>query len=123
MLHAALLCLAQNVYFEARSENLAGMYAVTDVVLNRVESSNYPNTVCEVIRQDKQFSWYWDGKSDNPVWHSLAWETSYRVASSMLYEEKFRGITNGATHYHATYVSPEWGLKNLGQIGEHIFYK
>ena len=113
-----LFCLAQNIYFEARSENLA--YAVADVVLNRVKSSRYASSICSVIRQRKQFSWYSDGKSDKPIWHSPAWETSYRVASSILFHKKFLGISGA--HYHATYVDPQWGLRNLGQIGEHIFY-
>ena len=77
-------CLAMNIYHEGRSDNLAGQYAVADVVLNRVESKRYPNTVCEVVYQarmkpswkdpDKlipiknkcQFSWYCDGKDDYP---------------------------------------------------------
>ena len=119
-----LYCLAQNIYFEARSESLAGKYAVADVVLNRVASSKYPSTICSVITERHQFSWYWDGKSDLPRSASPAWIDSVNVARSILLEEKFLGITEGATHYHANYVYPRWAdkLRKVGRIGNHIFY-
>ena len=119
-----LYCLAQNIYFEARSESLAGKYAVADVVLNRVASSKYPSTICSVITERHQFSWYWDGKSDLPRVESIAWIDSVNVARSILLEEKFLGITEGATHYHANYVYPSWAgkLRKVGRIGNHIFY-
>ena len=119
-----LYCLAQNIYFEARSESLAGKYAVADVVLNRVASSKYPSTICSVITERHQFSWYWDGKSDLPRSASPAWIDSVNVARSILLEEKFLGITEGATHYHANYVYPSWAgkLRKVGRIGNHIFY-
>jgi N-acetylmuramoyl-L-alanine amidase len=119
-----LYCLAQNIYFEARSESLAGKYAVADVVLNRVASSKYPSTICSVITERHQFSWYWDGKSDLPRTASPAWIDSVNVARGILVEEKFLGITEGATHYHATYVYPSWASKlhKVGRIGNHIFY-
>jgi len=119
-----LYCLAQNIYFEARSESLAGKYAVADVVLNRVSSSKYPSTICSVITERHQFSWYWDGKSDLPRTASPAWIDSVNVARGILVEEKFLGITEGATHYHATYVYPSWAskLRKVGRIGNHIFY-
>lgn len=120
-----LYCLAQNIYFEARSESLAGKYAVADVVLNRVSSPKYPNTVCSVITARHQFSWYWDGKSDLPRASSPAWIDSVNVAKGILLEEKFLGITEGATHYHANYVLPFWAssLDKVGRIGNHIFYR
>ena len=119
-----LYCLAQNIYFEARSESLAGKYAVADVVLNRVASPKYPSTICSVIKARLQFSWYWDGKSDLPRTASPAWIDSVNVARSILLEEKFLGITEGATHYHANYVYPSWAskLRKVGRIGNHIFY-
>ena len=71
-------CMALNIYYEARGSNLADKAAVSDVVLNRVEDTRYPDTICEVVYQGKQdskgnmirnacqFSWYCDGKADNP---------------------------------------------------------
>jgi spore germination cell wall hydrolase CwlJ-like protein len=147
------MCMALNIYYESRSDNLAGQYAVADVVLNRVHDDRYPNTVCEVITQgpvkeswktkqdpdlpdDKrqynpirhlcQFSWYCDGKSDNPG-DETGWAQAQYVAGAILYSDKYRGITEGATHYHATYVKPRWardrGMNHIGRIGAHIFYR
>ncbi len=146
-------CLALNVYYEARGSNLADMYAVSDVVLNRVRDSRYPNTICEVVyegpvreswktKQDPdlpdeerqynpvrnmcQFSWYCDGKNDIPK-DETGWATAQMVAGSILFANKHRGITEGATHYHATYVKPNWrndrGMQHVGRIGSHIFYR
>jgi N-acetylmuramoyl-L-alanine amidase len=136
-------CLALNIYHEARSENLAGMYAVSDVVLNRVDDNRYPNTVCGVVydavyskwwleergrkvpvRNRCQFSWYCDGKSDDPA-DEDAWYQSQLVASHILNKNLYRGITEGATHYHATYVDPSWRHRfaSTGRIGSHIFYR
>ncbi len=146
-----LYCLAQNVYFEAKSEPLAGQYAVADVVLNRVNDTRYPNTICEVVREGPikeswktkqdpnlsdderiyypkknkcQFSWYCDGKADT-VRDNDAWRMAQIVAYKILHTEKMRGITEGATHYHADYVSPAWASKIqlVGSISTHIFYR
>lgn len=130
-------CLALNVYYEARSDNMAGKYAVADVVLNRVQDERYPNTICDVVQQGKmgtvggevrrnqcQFSWYCDGKSDNPQ-DEDSWQQAQIVAYNIINHRKFRGISEGATHYHATYVSPVWidTLELVGTIGQHIFYR
>lgn len=129
-----LTCLALNIYHEARSESLAGQYAVADVVLNRVESTIYPNTICGVVYQGKmweghpvrdkcQFSWFCDGKSDQPK-EKDAWYRSLIVAVNILHENKYRGLTEGATHYHTDYVNPHWNktMYFIGRIGDHLFY-
>lgn len=129
-----LECLALNIYHEARSESLAGQYAVADVVLNRVESRNYPNTICGVVYQAKmwegspvrdkcQFSWFCDGKSDKPT-ETDAWFRSITVAVNIVHKGQFRGLTENATHYHTDYVSPTWNksLDYIGRIGNHLFY-
>ena len=130
------MCLAKNIYFESRSSNLADKAAVADVVLNRVNDTRYPNTICEVVYQGKKhadgrmkrnachFSWYCDGKSDDPRNEDL-WEESKLIAYSILNHGSFRGITEGATHYHAFYVDPRWSkdLQMVGRIGAHIFYR
>jgi len=124
-------CLALNIYYEARSSNLADKAAVADVVLNRVNDGRYPNTICEVVhdgyrkgRRDCQFSWYCDGKSDNPQ-DKDRWVEAQMIAWGMLEFDKYRGITEGSTHYHATYVNPSWAksLQMVGRIGAHIFYR
>lgn len=132
----ALHCLALNIYFEARGSNLADKVAVADVVINRKKDRRYPDTVCGVVQQAKrdsngqprrnqcQFSWYCDGKADNPV-DSDRWEEAKLLAHQILIDGKYRGITEGATHYHATYVNPNWAssFQQVGRIGEHIFYR
>ena len=129
--HPQEYCMALNVYYEARSSNLADKYSVADVVLNRVKDTRYPNTVCKVVqdgyregRRDCQFSWYCDGKSDIPR-DIDNWKEAQMIAWSIMNWDKMRGITEGATHYHATYVTPHWAksLQMVGRIGAHIFYR
>jgi spore germination cell wall hydrolase CwlJ-like protein len=129
-------CMALNVYYEARGSNLADKAAVADVVLNRVNDSRYPNTVCGVVKQGLQdangnmrrnkcqFSWYCDGKHDKPQ-DEDRWVEAQSIAWNIVEEGKFRGITEGSTHYHATYVNPRWAktLQIVGRIGAHIFYR
>lgn len=139
--HPDMYCLALNVYYEARGSNLADQAAVADVVMNRVRDTRYPNTICDVVYQAKtkpswktgepvpirnqcQFSWYCDGKPDIPA-KGDAWVNAQQVAYLMVYLEQYRGITEGATHYHADYVKPRWArdFQLVGRIGEHIFYR
>ena len=124
-------CLALNIYYEARSSNLADKAAVADVVLNRALDRRYPATICDVVhdgytkgRRDCQFSWYCDGKSDDPQ-DLDRWYEARTIAYDMLTYNKYRGITEGATHYHATYVNPRWAssLQMVGRIGAHIYYR
>jgi len=129
-------CMALNIYNEARGSNLADRVAVADVVQNRVRDTRYPNTICEVVKQGRQhpsgamirnqcqFSWYCDGKNDRPQNEDL-WIDAQMLAYQMVFEDKYRGITEGATHYHATYVKPSWAstLQLVGRIGAHIFYR
>ena len=129
-------CMAQNIYYEARGSNRADRIAVADVVLNRVQDTRYPNTICEVVRQGKQyadgrmirnkcqFSWYCDGKSDWPT-NMDAWVDAQLIAYNMIEYGQGRGLTEGSTHYHADYVSPKWAreLQLVGRIGVHIFYR
>lgn len=129
-------CMALNIYYEARGSNLADRVGTADVVLNRVQDTRYPNTICEVVKQGKknkdgsmrrnacQFSWYCDGKHDRPQNDDL-WVDAQMLAFQIVHEGKYRGITEGATHYHATYVKPRWAstLQLVGRIGAHIFYR
>jgi len=135
-------CMALNIYHEARSDNLAGKFAVADVVINRVYDTRYPNTVCGVIYQGDhkpswkdpntlvpvrnrcQFSWYCDGKSDHP-YDGDAWRESVLISTQIMGDGKYRGLTEGATHYHADWIEPYWAptLQQVGTIGSHIFYR
>lgn len=125
----ALKCLAMNIYWEARSEPVAGQVAVAAVTLNRVEDRRFPDDVCKVVRQGSeirrhrcQFSWWCDGKKDVPL-EAEAWRranTLARLTSAGVIEDP----TGGAMWYHADYVEPYWAeaKKQVTKIGKHIFY-
>jgi len=133
------VCMAKNIYFEAGNQPLAGKVAVAQVVLNRMEHSAYGNTACDVVYQSKwrenwkgnmvpvrhqcQFSWFCDGKSDEPLDTDTFFE-SYLIASDVLMG-KYPDITEGATHYHADNILPYWAdsLNETVHINNHIFYK
>lgn len=118
-------CLAQNIYFESRDQPLTGQVAVGLVTLNRTTSNRWPNTICGVVKQRKQFSWFWDGKSDRPR-NKVAYAIAENIASTLLSPENaVVDLTDGATHYHATYVAPKWkgSLTKVTQIGGHVFYR
>ena len=123
MISTSALCLALAIYWEARSEPVLGQIAVAHVILNRVDSDKYPNNLCEVVYDHKQFSFFWDGKPDKPL-EERHWEFSKLVANMVL-KGLYLDVTKGSTHYHAEYVKPFWskGVKPLIVIGRHIFYR
>ena len=122
----AATCLALNVYFEARSEPIAAQFAVAQVTINRVVSDKYPDTVCDVVWQKKQFSWTHDGKSDKPK-EKKAWERAQWVASAVLNDDdnSLSIVSPDTVHYHADYVRPYWvsHCEFVTKIGRHIFYR
>ena len=145
-------CLALNMYHEARGQGTAGLFAVSAVVLNRVNDKRFPNSVCEVIeqgpireswktRQHKdlpkhkrqyypvknkcQFSWYCDGKSDTP-YNKKKYQELLDLSKSIMYNEiSFVDITDGALFYHADYVTPGWAKtkQKTVEVQDHIFYR
>ncbi len=123
-------CLAEAVYFEARSEPEAGQSAVAQVILNRVKSSLYPSTICGVVYQNShrhlrcQFTFACEGKS-LAIREQDAWKRAVRIADAVLAGDTYLETVGGATHYHANYVNPRWAsrLKRKDVIGRHIFYQ
>lgn len=125
-------CLAQNMYFEARGEGKVGMKAVTDVVFNRLAKKGglYPDTVCDIITQCDprsgvcQFSWINDGRN-HAMRDKAAADEAYDIAvDAWTHRGRMADSTDGATHYHANYVSPKWSkLRETIQIGMHLFFK
>ncbi|WP_156812030.1 cell wall hydrolase [Robiginitomaculum antarcticum] len=122
-------CMAQAVYYEARSETLAGQKAVTEVVINRISSKHYPDTVCGVIYQGSerstgcQFSFTCDG-SLNKKTAPKAWRRAQRIADYAL-SGVHHPMTEGATHYHTLQINPVWSgsLMPTRRIGSHQFYR
>ena len=137
ILETALMCMATNIYHEAKNQPMAGQIAVAQVVMNRVKDNRYPDNVCDVVKQGLtykngkvvlgkcQFSWYCDGKKDDVDKKSEKWKNSLRYASMVITNRITLDVTEGATHYHATYVRPAWARTKTKtvRINRHIFYR
>ena len=134
------LCLAQNIYHEARNESTAGMVAVANVTINRMRDPSFPNTICEVVFEGPhytskksgkiypyknrcQFSWYCDGLSDK-VKNTRKFNQIFTLSDYVIKNPDL-DITDGALFYHADYVNPGWAgrMNKVAQIDAHIFYK
>ena len=119
----AATCLALALYFEARSEPLQGQLAVGQVILHRVEDRHYPATVCGVVTQRHQFSFYWDGKPEKP-YEQTAWDKARLIASALLSKESdIEDYSHGALHYATRGTNRAW-MDGLDRrvIGNHVFY-
>lgn len=126
-----LECLAINIYKEAGYEPFEGKVAVAQVVMNRVNSSKFPEDICGVVYQKNiimekvvcQFSWYCDSTHKNRAVNQVAYQESYEVAKKVLLEGFKLDVLKEALYYHAVYVNPRWPHEKIGKIGQHIFYK
>lgn len=122
-------CLANAIYFEARGESLAGQIAVGEVVLNRVDSRWWPDSVCGVVSQGEelrgrcQFSFMCDGRPER-IENQTSFDLAGKIAHVLL-SGRPRSLTGSATHYHANYIQPKWirGLTRTARIGAHVFYR
>jgi spore germination cell wall hydrolase CwlJ-like protein len=123
-------CLAEAIYFEARSEPEEGQAAVAQVVLNRVKHENYPDTVCGVVYQNRhrflacQFTFACEGRSLR-ITEPEPWRVAVQIATDVVSGKTYLADVGAATHYHADYVRPYWArrLKRMDSIGRHTFYK
>ncbi len=122
-------CLTEALYFEARGETVRGMFAVAEVILNRVDDPRYPGSVCGVVNQGTgqkfrcQFTYTCDGRPEN-MNDKRAYERVGKVARIML-DGGERSLTDGATHYHTKAVNPKWArvFPRTATIGYHHFYR
>ncbi len=122
-------CMAEALYQEARGESIKGQFAVAEVILNRVKSRRYPNSICGVVKQGTgrkhacQFSYTCDGRADRYT-ERAAFARAGKIARLMI-DGAPRTLTDGATHYHTTAVRPKWARKlvNTTTIGVHKFYR
>jgi spore germination cell wall hydrolase CwlJ-like protein len=122
-------CLATAIYFEARGEPLRGQVAVSQVILNRVRSPLFPETICGVVYQGQnqkgcQFSFACDGKTDIPR-NDAQWAQAQDISRQITAGELWLPEVGYSTFYHANYVSPRWAgsMNKIDKIGRHIFYK
>ena len=134
---SAVMCLALNLYFEARDQPVVGQLAVGFSTMNRVADERYPDTVCGVVKQAKynswdsdhpirhrcQYSWFCDGLSDLPTDDKAMLEATILAAN--IFYGRVTDISAGSTHYHATYVQPYWAdhMTVVFTIDDHIFYR
>ena len=137
-------CLAENIYFEARNEPIEGQYAVAFVTMNRVNSTYFPDTICDVVKQKTkvesignqrvvcQFSWWCEPTPKYISTNNVLTETNnvkyneiVKVAVNFYVNyERLEDPTKGSLFYHADYVSPNWrNVEKVTQIGRHIFYE
>lgn len=122
-------CLTEALYFEARGESARGLFAVGEVIMNRVDSSRFPNTLCGVINQGTgrkfacQFTYTCDGQAE-VVNEQAAWNRVGKVAR-LLIDGAPRDLTSGATYYHTRAVNPRWAsvFDRTASIGAHYFYR
>jgi len=122
-------CLTEALYFEARGETISGQFAVAEVILNRVDSKRFPDTLCGVINQGTgkkyqcQFTYTCDGLPEN-IGEAASFERVGKIARIMI-DGADRGLTKGATHYHTKAVNPRWAkvFPRTATIGVHHFYK
>ncbi|MGO4916464.1 cell wall hydrolase [Pseudogemmobacter sp. W21_MBD1_M6] len=122
-------CLTEALYFEARGETVKGQFAVAEVILNRVSSGSYPNSVCGVIHQGTgrkyqcQFTYTCDGNAE-AIHEPDAYRNLGKIARAML-DGAPRALTDGATHYHTKAVNPRWAksFPRTASIGVHYFYR
>lgn len=123
-------CLAEALYYEARSEGVRGEKAVAEVVFHRMGSGNYGHSICAVVyegsdRKVCQFSFTCNGDLDRPR-ETSAWNEAEQLAAQILTGEvRLNNSTGGAINYHAISVKPYWAptLERTARIGKHIFYR
>jgi Cell Wall Hydrolase len=123
-------CLANAIYFEARSEPVRGQMAVAQVVINRAFSGFYPNDICGVVYQNAhrrlacQFTFACDGKS-KAILERGEWARANRIAKQTLDGQIYVPEVAKSTHYHAIYVHPNWvgEMKKMVRFGIHNFYR
>ena len=138
MITASVLCLAMNLYHEARGETLAGQLAVGFSTMNRVDDERYPDTVCKVVHQAKynawdmenpirhrcQYSWFCDGMSDEPKNGKAMLEAT--ILAQNIYYGRVTDISEGATHYFADWIEPPawaYDMTLVNHIDQHLFYR
>lgn len=120
-LEPQIMCLAKNIYHEARGENLEGKVAVAQVTVNRVNDPHFPKTICDVVFEPGQFTWT---ATKHKVADMRSWRDSYLIAWQVLNGLESNRVLadNGAVFYHAVYVNPPWHYRKITRIGKHIFY-
>jgi spore germination cell wall hydrolase CwlJ-like protein len=118
-----LECLATGIYFESKSEPLAGQLAVGKVIANRAASGGrFPPTYCGVLFQRGQFSFVHGGRLPSVPRANKQWQTAVAIARIVDQGLQQSSVGN-ALFFHARYVAPGWHMKRVAAIGNHVFYR
>ncbi|MEQ1542083.1 MAG: cell wall hydrolase [Novosphingobium sp.] len=117
-----LNCLAGAIYFEAKSETLAGQLAVGRVVVARSKSGRFPDSYCGVVFQRSQFSFVRGNSMPGIAKASRQWKNAVAIAQ-IAHAGSWKSQAEGALFFHAAYVSPGWRLTRLARIDNHVFYR
>ena len=117
-----LHCLAGAVYFEAKSESLAGQLAVARVVVARSKSGRFPSSYCGVVFQPSQFSFVRGRSMPAVPKASRQWKNAVAIAQ-IAHSNAWASPVEGALFFHASYVSPGWKLRRVGRVDNHVFYR
>lgn len=117
---AEVVCLAKNIYHEARGEPIEGQIAVAQVTINRVHSGEFQSSICKAVYADKQFSWT---AKPATVKDRKAWSTAMIIATAVL-TKSIHLPDFKALYFHTKQVRPKWSRTKrvVAQIGNHIFY-
>jgi spore germination cell wall hydrolase CwlJ-like protein len=115
-------CLAGAVYFESKSEPLAGQLAVAEVIINRARSGRFPASYCGVVKQRGQFSFVRGGRLPAIPRESRHWRTAVGITHVAL-KDLADSAAPRALFFHAKRVSPRWRLTRVASVGNHVFYR
>ncbi|MGH6612943.1 cell wall hydrolase [Sphingomonas sp.] len=116
-----LRCMASAIYFESKSEPLAGQLAVAEVILNRTKSGRFPKSVCSVVTQRGQFSFVRGGHIP-AIANNKQFRTAVAVAQVAMADHWDSPAAN-ALYFHARRVAPGWRMSKVASIGNHVFYR
>lgn len=115
-------CLAGAIYFESKSEPLAGQLAVGEVIANRTQSGRFPKSYCGVVYQPGQFSFVRGRSMPSINRNHVQWKNA--VAIARIVDRKLHDVTvKGALFFHARRVAPGWRMTRVASLGNHIFYR
>ena len=117
-----LECLAVGIYYESKSEPLAGQLAVGHVIASRAKSGRFASTYCGVLFQRSQFSFVRGKSYPQPARASRQWQNAVAVAK-IVDQQLHKSAVPGALFFHAKRVSPRWRLSRVGSVGNHVFYR
>jgi len=121
-LDSEMQCLASTVYFESKGESLTGQLAVARVVINRVRSGRFPDSICGVVHQPSQFSFVRGGRMPDVNMSSRSWRRAVAIAQIAM-ADAWDSKVEGALYFHARRVSPGWNRVRMASIDNHVFYR